>query len=113
MWIMPTKNIINPKSAKLQIINTTPGVKNLIPSQIPYLQSREPFDPVNKKSATKKKIRKPAVITLSKKEIKRVKSRKKPKREEKAQEDVFFTRNDLIACIVIIVFLLLLTLIYS
>jgi hypothetical protein len=34
MWIMPFNNIYNPKSATLEIVNTTLGVQNLIPSKI-------------------------------------------------------------------------------
>lgn len=37
MWIMPMKNIHNPKSAHLQIVNTTPGVKNIVKSKIDWL----------------------------------------------------------------------------
>lgn len=43
MWIMPMRNIINPKSAHLGIVNTTLGVKNLIPSKIDWLQTGEKF----------------------------------------------------------------------
>ena len=43
MWIMPMKNIINPKSANLKIVNTTKGVKNLVPSQISWLNTGEKF----------------------------------------------------------------------
>ena len=43
MWIMPMKNIINPKSANLKIVNTTIGVKNLVPSQISWLNTGEKF----------------------------------------------------------------------
>lgn len=43
MWIIPMKNIANPKSANLKIINSTSGVKNIIPSKISWLQNRESF----------------------------------------------------------------------
>jgi hypothetical protein len=43
MWIMPMKNIINPKSAKLQIVNTTLGTRNLIKSKISWLDSGKTF----------------------------------------------------------------------
>lgn len=43
MWIMPMRNIINPKSAHLGIVNTTLGVKNLISSKIDWLQTGEKF----------------------------------------------------------------------
>ncbi len=43
MWIMPMGNIINPKSANLKIVNTTVGVKNLVPSQISWLSTGEKF----------------------------------------------------------------------
>ena len=37
MWLMPMKNIFNPKSAHLQIVNTTPGVKTIVKSEIDWL----------------------------------------------------------------------------
>ncbi|PLX00990.1 MAG: hypothetical protein C0594_14820 [Marinilabiliales bacterium] len=37
MWLMPMKNVVNPKSAHLQIVNTTPGVKKIIKSKIAWL----------------------------------------------------------------------------
>jgi hypothetical protein len=37
MWTMPMKNINNPKSAHLQIVNTTPGIKNIVKSKIDWL----------------------------------------------------------------------------
>ncbi|TXF74964.1 DUF6998 domain-containing protein [Chryseobacterium sp.] len=43
MWIIRMKNIANPKSANLKIINNTPGVKNIIPSKISWLQTGESF----------------------------------------------------------------------
>lgn len=61
MWIIPMKNIANPKSASLTIINSTPGVKNIIPSNISWLQNRESFrgfDTVISKRQTNKTIAK-------------------------------------------------------
>lgn len=43
MWIMPMKNIINLKSANLKIINTTVGIRNLVPSQVSWLATGEKF----------------------------------------------------------------------
>lgn len=43
MWIMPMKNVINPESAHLTIVNKTIGVKNLVPSQINWLETGEKF----------------------------------------------------------------------
>lgn len=43
MWIMPIKNIVKPQSAHLTIVNTTIGVKNLVPSQISWLITGEKF----------------------------------------------------------------------
>lgn len=37
MWKMPMKNVYNPKSAHLQIVNTTPGVQNIVKSKIDWL----------------------------------------------------------------------------
>lgn len=48
MWLIPMKNIFNPKSAHLGIVNTTIGTLNLIPSKIPWLKSREKFVSFNK-----------------------------------------------------------------
>ena len=67
MWMIPMKNIANPKSANLKIINSTPGVKNIIPSKISWLQNRESFqgfDTVISNRQTKKTIskRKPTPV---------------------------------------------------
>lgn len=43
MWMIPMQNIANPKSANLNIINSTPGIKNIIPSKISWLKSGESF----------------------------------------------------------------------
>ncbi|NLI36933.1 MAG: hypothetical protein GX416_10535 [Bacteroidales bacterium] len=43
MWIMPMENIINLKSANLNIVNNGIGVKNLIPSKVDWLNTGEPF----------------------------------------------------------------------
>ncbi len=37
MWKMPMKNVYNPKSAHLQIVNTTPEVQNIVKSRIDWL----------------------------------------------------------------------------
>lgn len=60
MWIMPMKNVINPKSANLKIVNTTEGVLNVIPSQIAWLNSGKPFTGFTKSTiVTKRKYDKP------------------------------------------------------
>lgn len=59
MWIMPMKNVINPKSANLEIVNTTEGILNVIPSQIFWLKSGKPFiglEQFNKVSKQKSKV---------------------------------------------------------
>lgn len=43
MWLLPIKNLTNPKSANLKVVNTTSGTKNLIPSQISWLKTGEKF----------------------------------------------------------------------
>lgn len=48
MWILPMKNVINPKSANLKIVNITEGVLNVIPSEISWLNSGKPFTGLNK-----------------------------------------------------------------
>ncbi len=47
MWIVPMKNIINPKSANLKVVNTTIGTKNLIASQISWLNTGDIFKQFN------------------------------------------------------------------
>lgn len=47
MWIMPMKNVVNPKSANLKIVNTTAGIKNIVSSQISWLTTGEKFVPFN------------------------------------------------------------------
>lgn len=37
MWLMPMKNVKNPKSAHLQVVNYTPGVKKIVKSKIDWL----------------------------------------------------------------------------
>ncbi len=37
MWLIPMKNVHNPKSAHLQIVNTTPGTKTIVKSKIDWL----------------------------------------------------------------------------
>jgi hypothetical protein len=43
MWIMPMRNIVNPKSAHLGIVNATKGTLNLVPSRISWLVTGEKF----------------------------------------------------------------------
>lgn len=43
MWLLPMKNLTNPKSANLKVVNTTVGSKNLIPSQIAWLKTGDKF----------------------------------------------------------------------
>jgi hypothetical protein len=54
MWIMPTKNITNPKQAKLQIVNTTPGTYSVVKTNIPWLINQEPFEGFSNSSVLKK-----------------------------------------------------------
>ena len=37
MWLIPMANVHNPKSAHLQIVNTTPGTKRIVKSRISWL----------------------------------------------------------------------------
>lgn len=37
MWLLPMKNVSNPKSAHLQIVNTTPGTRAIVKSRIGWL----------------------------------------------------------------------------
>ena len=37
MWLIPMKNVHNPKSAHLQIVNSTPGTKTIVKSKIEWL----------------------------------------------------------------------------
>ncbi|MDR1246909.1 MAG: hypothetical protein LBK57_07770 [Clostridiales Family XIII bacterium] len=43
MWLIPMRNLTNPKSANLSIVNKTPGTQNIIPSKISWLQTGVPF----------------------------------------------------------------------
>jgi hypothetical protein len=43
MWLIPMRNLTNPKSANLKVVNNTIGVLNVIPSQIPWLKTGEGF----------------------------------------------------------------------
>jgi hypothetical protein len=54
MWIMPTKNIENPKQAKLQIVNTTPGTYSIVITKIPWLTNHELFKGFENTSSIKK-----------------------------------------------------------
>ena len=66
MWLIPMRNIINPKSAHLKIVNTTIGTKNLIPSQISWLSTGEKFiafgEEKKVKTTVHKKIRDPKIL---------------------------------------------------
>lgn len=37
MWLIPLANVYNPKSAHLQIVNTTPGTRQIVKSKIDWL----------------------------------------------------------------------------
>jgi hypothetical protein len=57
MWIMPMKNIINPKSAHLTIVNNTKGVESVVPSQVDWLKTASKFSGFgNKKRAVSKSV---------------------------------------------------------
>ena len=43
MWLLPMKNLLNPKSANLKTVNTTLGTLNIIPSKISWLNNGAPF----------------------------------------------------------------------
>jgi hypothetical protein len=57
MWIMPMKNIVNPKSAHLTIVNTTIGVECVVPSQIDWLKTGKMFSGFGKSIAPISKAR--------------------------------------------------------
>ncbi|QFG53546.1 DUF6998 domain-containing protein [Chryseobacterium sp.] len=65
MWLIPMKNIANSKSANLKIVNSTPGVKNIIPSKISWLQTGEHL----KDFDTDLRERQPSKTTAGKKKI--------------------------------------------
>jgi len=50
MWIMPMKNIENPKSAHLTIVNHTIGVESIVPSQVDWLKTGKTFTGFKSKS---------------------------------------------------------------
>jgi len=113
MWIMPTKNILNPKSAKLQIVNNTLGVKNLVPSQIGYLQTGEKFvgsgniNKINKKKKAEKNI---------KEVVKNKSTRKNISHKQNKKKDfnfIDFTKNEKIGALITIILLILYILLFS
>lgn len=56
MWLIPMRNLVNPKSANLKIVNTTIGVQNLIPSKINWLSSGSSFSSFNERKIDQKEI---------------------------------------------------------
>jgi hypothetical protein len=72
MWILPPKCIVNPKSAQLTIVNTTIGVKNLVPSKIDWLRTGERFISLNKMHERKRKVQPEKTIKLKTKEKKAI-----------------------------------------
>ncbi|UBZ06177.1 hypothetical protein LDL76_12495 [Salegentibacter mishustinae] len=56
MWLIPMKNIVNPKSAKLEIVNNTKGTLNVVPSEISWLQTGEQFISFNQKVKTENNL---------------------------------------------------------
>jgi hypothetical protein len=53
MWLIPMKNIENPKSAHLGVVNHTAGTLNVVPSKISWLKTGDKFTGFNvKKSST-------------------------------------------------------------
>jgi hypothetical protein len=69
MWLIPMQNINNPKSASLKIVNTTPGAKNLIPSQIDWLKTGSRFTPSDLKRRHPQSISEKAIKPSTKKKI--------------------------------------------
>jgi hypothetical protein len=61
MWVIPFKNIENPKSAHLEIVNNTLGALNVVPSTISWLKTGEKFTGFDLKKTIKKL--KPSSIT--------------------------------------------------
>jgi len=43
MWLIPMRNLTNPKSANLKVVNSTPGTLNIIPSKISWLNTGAAF----------------------------------------------------------------------
>ncbi|WP_288735117.1 hypothetical protein [uncultured Phocaeicola sp.] len=56
MWIMPMKNVVNPDSAHLTIVNKIIGVRNLVPSQINGLETGEKFVSFNEMNRQKQSL---------------------------------------------------------
>ncbi|GAB1449118.1 hypothetical protein MASR2M44_21410 [Bacteroidota bacterium] len=72
MWLIPMKNLTNPKSANLKIVNTTIGTLNVIPSKISWLVSGEKFKGFGSKKKAPTKSTKPKSPTkrvVAKREI--------------------------------------------
>lgn len=47
MWLIPMRNLTNPKSANLRIVNNTPGTLNIISSRVAWLQTGDAFTSFN------------------------------------------------------------------
>jgi hypothetical protein len=75
MWLIPMKNIVNKKSAHLQIVNHTQGTLNIVPSKISWLETGDKFTSfgVKQKAPPKSKTRR-----NSSAEIKQTVSKRKP-----------------------------------
>lgn len=87
MWIMPMKNIVNPKSAHLTIVNNTKGVESVVPSKIEWLKTASKFSGFSKKGieilkeiSTQDKL--PTNIKLVAKRKVRARFKEKPKRRK-------------------------------
>lgn len=101
MWLIPMQNLTNPKSANLNVVNSTLGTLNVVPSRISWLQNGEKFEGFHiKKYATSKSksISNPIVL----KNVKTKKAQKKlsikPKINTKQSNLNETAYNDFIAC---------------
>ncbi len=102
MWVMPMKNIINPKSAHLKIVNTTEGVLNIIPSQIAWLNSGKSFKGLEQSSSvTKMKSDKPVS-----KEIRNLKSSPPKPNQIYGIEKEFFDEKKVALVLFIVIIIL-------
>lgn len=84
MWLIPMENITNPKSARLEVVNNTVGVLNIVPSMIPWLKTGDKFI----KFKIKKSISESKLINTTTKEKKESSNKKNSTNKVKSKSIV-------------------------
>lgn len=102
MWVMPMKNVINPKSANLKIVNTTEDVLNVIPSQVGWLNSGKPFKGLEKSSSVMKQK---SAKSISKEIMNLKSSQPKPNQIYRTEKEFFDEKNVTLVLFIVIIIL--------